>query len=560
MQLHRTALSAAAALALAAPASAVPATAKEKIVIVVDSSGSMAQRAGGRSRMAAARAVIGDLVDGWDKDTELGLIAYGHRRKGACDDIQVIVPVGKVRPRRIRRAVSRLRPVGKTPLSASVRRAAELLEFTEDKATVILISDGKENCKADPCALGRELERKGVDFTAHVIGFDVRKSERAGLRCLAENTGGRYADAANPDALEKELAKAVEEKPKTGGPLTFQAVLAEGGEPLKRGVTYRVYRDDNGKRGDRVKVYRKARPAAKLKPGRYIVRVRAGQVRLRERLTIDGERRGPLTFVLNAGYATFKPYVSAEADEPLKRGVKWRIRGKGTGFKHTEHKARATVLMPAGDYTAKARWGKARQTVPFTVTAGERVAVKAVLGAGILVLDAVYAEGGPPVKKGGKWTIYEAKASLSGKRERVAREYGAKESIRLPAGDYVGRYRKGDATAEFKATVAANQRTAVTANLDAGVLALSAKLSEVGAPAKKLRWRVYKAKKSLDGSRTRVGGSRKGKPMLILDAGDYFIRVRYRGGKKKRFGTATASVTAGERTEATVTVEPAPKE
>ena len=82
---------------------------------------------------------------------------------------------------------------GKTPLSAAVRFAAEKLKYTDTKATVILVSDGAETCNVDPCALGRELEAAGVDFTAHVIGFGLASDiESAGLKCLAEATGGRY--------------------------------------------------------------------------------------------------------------------------------------------------------------------------------------------------------------------------------------------------------------------------------------------------------------------------------------------------------------------------------
>src|SRR5690606_35655353 len=47
----------------------------------------------------------------------------------------------------------------------------------------------------------------GVDFTAHVIGFDVQNpAHQTQLRCLAENTGGRYFNAR--DALE--LSSAVQ--------------------------------------------------------------------------------------------------------------------------------------------------------------------------------------------------------------------------------------------------------------------------------------------------------------------------------------------------------------
>ncbi|MGR3467197.1 MAG: vWA domain-containing protein, partial [Shimia sp.] len=96
---------------------------------------------------------------------------------------------------------SGLTPQGKTPLSDAVRRAAETLRYIEEAATVVLISDGVETCEADPCALAAELERLGIDFTAHVVGFDIAAADRAQLQCIADGTGGLYFDASNASGL-----------------------------------------------------------------------------------------------------------------------------------------------------------------------------------------------------------------------------------------------------------------------------------------------------------------------------------------------------------------------
>lgn len=69
--------------------------------------------------------------------------------------------------------------------------AAEQLKFSERKATVILVSDGEETCHADPCALGKELEKLGVDFTAHVVGFDIGKNLESQHACSAHQQHGR---------------------------------------------------------------------------------------------------------------------------------------------------------------------------------------------------------------------------------------------------------------------------------------------------------------------------------------------------------------------------------
>ncbi|MCZ2405830.1 MAG: hypothetical protein LC097_03725 [Burkholderiales bacterium] len=134
-------------------------------------------------------------------------MAYGHRSKGNCADIEMLKAPAVLDKVGFQRAVNALQPKGMTPISASVRMAAEQLKFSERKATVILVSDGEETCHADPCALGQELEKLGVDFTAHVIGFDIEKGSKAHaqLQCLATSTGGKYLDARNAEDLNKAM-------------------------------------------------------------------------------------------------------------------------------------------------------------------------------------------------------------------------------------------------------------------------------------------------------------------------------------------------------------------
>jgi Ca-activated chloride channel family protein len=180
-------------------------------MIVLDASGSMWGQIEGQPKIAIARKVLRDVLAGASGQVEWGLLAYGHRKKGWCEDIEVLIAPSTGAGAAIAKAVDALNPLGKTPLSASVRQAAETLKYSEDKATVILITDGLETCAADPCAVGRELEKAGVDFTAHVIGFGLSAQEGQQVACLAEETGGRYFPAANADGLNAVLSETVAE-------------------------------------------------------------------------------------------------------------------------------------------------------------------------------------------------------------------------------------------------------------------------------------------------------------------------------------------------------------
>lgn len=207
---------------------------RTQMMVVLDASGSMWGQVDGQAKIELVREAFGELVDEWEKQPiDAGLIAYGHRAKGDCGDIQVIAEPGPVDAEQLRRSVAELNPKGKTPLVDAVRLAAEQLKFTEQKATVILLSDGRETCDADPCKVGLELEESGVDFTAHVIGLDIKEQrDKQQLKCLADNTGGQYVDVSNASELND--AFSAESEMLATAPLGLQvlATVSDLAEPL----------------------------------------------------------------------------------------------------------------------------------------------------------------------------------------------------------------------------------------------------------------------------------------------------------------------------------------
>lgn len=243
------------ALLAAALSLSFTAAAEERVVLVLDASGSMWGQIEGRSKIEIARDTVADLVAGWNPQNSLGLVAYGHRRRGDCDDIETLIPSAPLDASSFLRTVNALSPKGMTPLSAAVIQAAESLRHTEQKATVILVSDGEETCKLDPCQVGRELEAAGIDFTAHVIGFDVSDPQhQAQLRCLAENTGGRYFNARNAAELSGALGAVVAVSTEPALPPASATLEAVDSAPATSSVA--VTFTGPGDRGDFIGIYR----------------------------------------------------------------------------------------------------------------------------------------------------------------------------------------------------------------------------------------------------------------------------------------------------------------
>ncbi len=216
-------------------------------MLVLDASGSMWGQIGGKPKIEIAREAVASMLGTWPASQQLGLMAYGHRSKGNCADIEMLKAPGALDKASFQQAVNALQPKGMTPISASVRMAAEQLKFSERKATVILVSDGEETCHADPCALGKELEKLGVDFTAHVVGFDIDKNPKAKaqLQCLASSTGGRYLDAKDAGELNKALREVAQ------APAPAAAPRPKVAENLKPPKGCRLY-DQDGFKGESV--------------------------------------------------------------------------------------------------------------------------------------------------------------------------------------------------------------------------------------------------------------------------------------------------------------------
>ena len=213
------------ALAPAALAQERPST-----ILVLDASGSMWGQIDGINKITIARDVVGDIVSDFPADQNLGFVTYGHRERGQCADIETLVEPAPGTAAEIAGIVEGLNPRGMTPMTDAVVTAAQALRHTEQAATVILVSDGIETCNPDPCAAARALEEAGVDFTAHVIGFDVRGEADALLQmqCIAEETGGRFLTADNAQELNEALRE-VTAAPASGS-FTFTANL--GGEEI----------------------------------------------------------------------------------------------------------------------------------------------------------------------------------------------------------------------------------------------------------------------------------------------------------------------------------------
>ena len=109
----------------------------QRTMLILDSSASMTEAVAEGPKVVIARQSVADLMKDWDPGREIGLMAYGHRQKEDCADIETLLPVGPADPAAVVGAVNRMTPRGTTPLAAAVSLAAEeARDLTETEATI----------------------------------------------------------------------------------------------------------------------------------------------------------------------------------------------------------------------------------------------------------------------------------------------------------------------------------------------------------------------------------------------------------------------------------------
>ncbi|MGZ0152041.1 vWA domain-containing protein [Kribbella sp. WER1] len=198
---------------LAAPtAQADPAPDSGKLVLVLDSSGSMKEPAGdGTTKIAAARTALTKVVGALPADAQVGLRVYGatvfkRSQPGACTDTQLTVPIGAGNRPQLQAAIAKYQPYGETPIGYALQQAAKDLG-PSGRRTIVLVSDGEATCDLDPCVVAQSIAKQGIDLKIDVVGFRVAGKARSQLQCVAREGRGDYYDADSTIDLEAGLGR-----------------------------------------------------------------------------------------------------------------------------------------------------------------------------------------------------------------------------------------------------------------------------------------------------------------------------------------------------------------
>lgn len=516
--------------------------AKARTVLILDCSGSMAAQLEGRSRIAIARDAVRELINGLNPNIELGFMAYGHRRKNDCKDIELLISPEQSDPAKVLALLPKLQPVGMTPLCAAVGQAADALQITEKNTSVILVSDGEETCGGDPTALGKMLHAKGVDFKAYVIGFGLKGQQETGLRSLAQETGGKYFSAGGATTLKSSLNSAMSEVAKpvpvatpvpmptpTPTPAEPPGIRArafdqEGGTAISKGLRWDLKRPGTeDKEGETVETSYDAAPTFKVPAGQYVLHVRQGEATASHYVEL-GESGVRVDLIVGAGHLKLTPVMST-GGPPIEKDVRWEV---FTVAEDPEDRKKLSTTydpvgefdLPAGSYVVVLSRGDATIENVLTITPGQTDKHTIVLDAGLLIPTPYMVEGGAVIDKDTIWEILSAE-NAEGEHKKLVTNYDLSPRFSLRTGEYVLRLRRGLAEKDTPVTVKAGESLKVNVVLNAGILHCKAPAS-----SKDVRWEILQGAKDNDGiAELRSLGTNYDLDLRwVLPAGDYTLR------------------------------------
>jgi len=189
----------------------VQVAAPPRIELILDGSGSMKKKMkNGRTRMDVAKEVIKDIIQKLPEGVEVGLRVYGHRikegRKGACQDTELVYRFAKLDKKKLTRQVEAIKPLGTTPIAYSLKQTIKDFGEAPGEKTVILVTDGQEECGGDLKATVEELRKQGLDVKLHIVGFTVADPKvQKQMKDAAAAGNGLFISAMDSAGLKKAM-------------------------------------------------------------------------------------------------------------------------------------------------------------------------------------------------------------------------------------------------------------------------------------------------------------------------------------------------------------------
>lgn len=552
----------AAVLGAAGAVSAVHADDVPTAMLIVDGSGSMWARLApdNKPKIDVVREKLATVLQ-TPSSTRVGLVSFGHRRRGDCNDIELIAPPDSPRDALLG-PLAKLNPRGPGPVTAALKVAAEAIGSSRP-AQIVIVGDGADNCQQDTCAVASDFAKSAPGVAVQVIGIGISAADRPRIACVAQATGGHYYDVANSAGLNAALDEAAKlailapgapsvtakskepaaPPPPEGATLRASASLAKGSPLLTVPMRWRIF-----KAGEKAVAGHTSGPdiSAKLAAGSYDVEVELGSITARQQITVTDGAAESIIIPLDAAHLKVSASAakggapSATATMTVAAGDKPLAIGRNGTI---------DLYLPPADYTVTIADGIAHASQTISLRAGDDKSDDVALGTGRVDLSATTGTQGVAIDDL-VYTIFEDDPESPNGRRAVARSHASEASFILPAGTYYVSARSGAADVRQRIAVGIGETVKQTLTLGLAPLKLSTIVA--GAPATAAQGVVYRIDKA-DGDKARIARAVGPETAFTLPPGRYTVSATLAA-----YPLSTAqeiTLEAGKPTEATLRIE-----
>lgn len=141
----------------------------------------------GPSRMSVAKKALTTLATVADPGVTFDFVSFSEcgppRHEGTYPPSE---------RNRLKRAIEATNPRRATALAAALAALPGLVPPSAKPVNVVLVSDGYDSCRGDPCAAARMVKQRRSDIRISVVAASRSIGD---LRCVASATGGKFFEA-----------------------------------------------------------------------------------------------------------------------------------------------------------------------------------------------------------------------------------------------------------------------------------------------------------------------------------------------------------------------------
>lgn len=188
----------------------------EETIMVLDASRSMWGTIARTSKRMMVHDAFARAFENHETNVpRMGLVTFGNRSPSQCSDITLQFAPNAAGTQEFLSAIKGIKPWGLTPIAGALKRAAQAFSSTAKSTRIVLVADGLENCRGNPCETALKLKEQSAGLTIDVIALGVAKKDLAQLSCISTATGGTFLTASSQAELNTASSRIIEHLPMT---------------------------------------------------------------------------------------------------------------------------------------------------------------------------------------------------------------------------------------------------------------------------------------------------------------------------------------------------------